>query len=199
MTRPPIRARRIFTALLAAAAIPAGLRAATTFSGASGRPDRAPRQANTGRTGQDTTRLSDANILDKEIGGDSAEIAIARYVGQQRTSPAVRAYAMMLIDDHSHSMRETRSLARRLSITPAPPPGDTTAQETAHVLEHLRTLQGRALDTAFVQHEIADHQHDIADAHRMEAAARDPHVKTLIRQSLPVLQKHLDRARQIAT
>jgi hypothetical protein len=48
-----------------------------------------------------------------------------------------------------------------------------------------------------VQHEIADHQADIDDAHKASAAAQNPEVKALVEKSLPELQKHLDRAQAL--
>ena len=83
-------------------------------------------------------------------------------------------------------------------ITPQAPPNDTTAQKTAHTLATLQSLHGAALDSTFVNDEIMDHQHDIAEAHDMADDAQNAQVKSMVQQSLPVLQKHLDRARQLA-
>ena len=145
----------------------------------------------------DSTHLTDANILAVEKGGDSSEVVIATFVRARTTSAPIRSYATMLVDDHGKGQRETESLARSLGVTPQSPPGDTTAQKTLHTLERLRTLKGAALDTAFVNGEILDHKHDIEEAHRMAADAHQPRVRTLVQSSLPVLQKHLDRAQQL--
>ena len=48
-----------------------------------------------------------------------------------------------------------------------------------------------------MQHEIADHQADIEDAHKASAAAQNPEVKALVDKSLPELQKHLDKAQEL--
>lgn len=148
--------------------------------------------------GTDTTHLTDANILAKEEGGDSAEVALATYMRAHASSAGVKSFATMLVDDHGKSLRQTKALASKLNVTPQAPPNDTTAQGTAHVMDRLKTLKGTALDTAFVNHEVSDHQHDIEDAHMMASAAQNAQVKSLIQQSIPVLQKHLDRAQQLA-
>lgn len=141
---------------------------------------------------------SDANILAKEIGSDSSEVAIAEFAHTKASNAGVKSYAQMLVDDHSKGRREAQSLARTASINPQPPANDTTAQMTTHVLERLRsTPKGVAFDTAFVNHEVEDHQHDIDEAHRMEAAAKDARVRDLVHKSIPELQKHLDRAQQL--
>ena len=53
------------------------------------------------------------------------------------------------------------------------------------------------LDTAFVNHEVQDHQTDIADAQKSAAAAQNPDLKALVEKSIPELQKHLDAAQAL--
>jgi putative membrane protein len=146
-----------------------------------------------------SNKLSDANILAAEAGGDSAEVVIAGLAKTKATSPAVRAYAALLVSDHSKGLTATHALAQKLSITPQPAPQDTTTQSTGHVLDRLNGIpKGKDFDTAFVNHEIQDHQQDIQDAHTMSSAATNPEVKNFIDKSLPELNKHLDRAQKIA-
>lgn len=144
-----------------------------------------------------TGTLSDANILARMEGSDSSEVAVAKAVRGRATSSGVRAYTQMLITDHTKALDQTRSLARKLSITPQPPPNDTTAQETSHLIDRFTSLPKSALDTAFVNHEVEDHQHDIDDTKQMIDQAQNAQVKAALQKSLPTLQKHLDRARQL--
>lgn len=148
-------------------------------------------------TGADSTRLTDANILAKMAGSDSSEVAVARSVQPHLASAGAKAFAQMLIDDHSKARAETDSLARALSITPEPPANDTTAQQTEHLITRFSSMQGTALDTAFVHHEVKDHRHDIADTRKMIGQAQHQQVKHALRKSLPVLEKHLHRAQSL--
>jgi len=141
--------------------------------------------------------MSDANILAQEHGGDSAEVAVATYVKSHTSDAGVKSFAQLLIDDHSKGETEVQKVAKQASITPQPASNDTTSQETAHTLAHLSTLKGHDLDTAFVAHEIQDHQTDIADAHKAASDAQNAQVKQLVEKSLPELQKHLDRAQAL--
>ena len=54
-------------------------------------------------------------------------------------------------------------------------------------------------ETDSVNHEIEAHKHDISGAHEMASAAQNPAVRTLVQQSIPVLQKHLDTAQRLAS
>jgi len=109
-------------------------------------------------------------------------------------NPKVKAYANMLRSDHSKGMSKVKSTAAKLSLTMQLPANDTTAQETSHVLDHLKSLNGADRDTAFVNHEVEDHQHDIAEAKQLAQSAQNPQVKSLEQNELPVLQKHLSHA-----
>lgn len=146
----------------------------------------------------DTAHLTDANILAAEEGGDSSEVAVATYMQSHAASAGVKSFANMLVTDHSKALRQTKSVASKTNITPQAPPSDTTAQKTAHTLATLKSLKGAALDSTFVNDEVMDHQHDIAEAHDMVADAQNAQVKSLVQQSIPVLQKHLDRAQALA-
>ena len=141
--------------------------------------------------------MSDANIMAQEIGGDSAEVAIATYVRSHANDAGVKSYAALLISDHSKGEKEAKALATKLSITPQPAPQDTTSQETEHTLSRFQSLKGHDLDTAFVAHEIQDHKTDIDDAHKASAAAQNAEVKSFVEKSIPELQKHLDRAQAL--
>lgn len=142
--------------------------------------------------------MTDGNIVAEAMSGDSAEVVIGRYMESNTKNAAVKSYARLLVSDHDDGMKKVTQLESSTSIAPQPPSNDTTAQETAHVLDHLRSLNGADRDTAFVNHEIEDHQSDIAQAKQMEAAAQNPKVKSMLENELPELQKHLDRGQALA-
>lgn len=145
----------------------------------------------------DTTHLTDANIVAEAEGGDSSEVAVASYMRTHASSAAVKGFATMLYDDHSKSLREMKSLASAQKITPQAPAGDTTAQKTAHTLDHLKSLTGANADTAFVNAEVTDHQHDIPEHKEMASQAQNAQLKSALDKGIPTLQKHLDRAQQL--
>jgi putative membrane protein len=153
--------------------------------------------ATTPTAGSDTTHLTDANIVAKAEGGDSSEVAVSSYMRTHASSAAVKSFATMLYDDHSKSLKEMKSLASAQKITPQAPPGDTTDQKTAHTLDHLKSLSGANADTAFVNAEVTDHQHDIPEHQQMASQAQNAQLKGALQKSIPVLQKHLDRAQQL--
>lgn len=162
-----------------------GVAGASTGATASAQPAASP------------SSYSDAQILGALQGADSSEIQAGKVAEQKATNAAVKSFARMLVTDHTKGATQTKQLAKD-SLSAQTPPGDTTATATTHFLDRLNsTAKGLAFDTAFVNHEVEDHQHDIDDTKQMVDAAKNPQVKQLLQKTLPVLQKHLDRAKAL--
>jgi predicted outer membrane protein len=66
------------------------------------------------------------------------------------------------------------------------------------VIDRLKGLNGNDRDTAFVNHEIADHQSDISDTKSAISSTQNADVKALLQREMPELQKHLDRAQSLS-
>lgn len=169
-------------------------RSASAGSGANG--------ASAGRdvaASSDISQMSDSNIVAKLDDSDKGEVQLARLIETKATNDSVKAYARQLVTDHTKSEKDLMSLERQQKLVERPAKSDTTRQQNTHVLNEFRKMKkGATLDSAFVQHEIEDHQHDIADARAMANQAKDPQLKQQIQQTLPVLQQHLQIAQRLS-
>lgn len=140
---------------------------------------------------------NDDNIVAKLAMSDRGEVQLGKLAESKATSPAVKSFAKMLVTDHGKGEGEVHSLERKAKLPARTPPDDSTAKENADLMRKFSSMsKGAAWDSAFVQHEIEDHQHDIADAKAMQNQAKDAQLKQLIGKELPQLQKHLDAAQQ---
>jgi putative membrane protein len=143
--------------------------------------------------------MSDANILAAMHEGDSAEVALAQYVGGATKNTSVKSFAKLLERDHSKGMTQVSSTATKAGITPQMPAGDTTSKALSNAMGRMQSLSGNDLDTAFVNYEVADHQKDIADAKQMATAAQNASVKAAVQMELPELQRHLNAAEKLSS
>ena len=123
----------------------------------------------TGATPGDTTGLgtqqaiapawTDANIfalLDEANVADSAHGQIASTKG---TSAAVREFGRQMMRDHHTLRAEGQALSKRLTITPAPPAGDTLPGHAQKVSDLLNTTaKGKDFDKAYIDHEVEMHK-----------------------------------------
>jgi putative membrane protein len=142
--------------------------------------------------------LTDPNILavlDETNVIDSATGALA---AQKGTDREVREYGQMMVTDH-HKMRLSGdSLAKRLSITPAPPATDTmrTAQETT--MRRLREMaRGAEWDRAYIDMAVEMHREALGTAEQAKTSTENVEIEAMIDRARPIIQQHLDRAEAI--
>ena len=141
---------------------------------------------------------TDANIfalLDETNVADSSHGMVASTKG---TSSAVRDFGRQMMRDH-HTMRvEGQALAKRLNITPAPPPGDTLpahAQKLADVLS--TTAKGKDFDKAYIDHQVEMHKGILDIATKSMTAAQSTELKNMLQKAAPAVQAHLDKVQSI--
>jgi putative membrane protein len=147
----------------------------------------------------DISQMSDSNIVAKLDASDKGEVELARLIETKATNDSVKAYAKKLVTDHTKSEKDVMNLERQVKLAEKPLKSDTTRQAAQHQLQRFRSMpKGKSLDSAFVQHEIEDHEHDIADAKAMQNQAKNDQLKQAIQQELPTLQQHLEIAQRLS-
>ena len=141
---------------------------------------------------------TDSNIVATLEEGDKNEVQLGRLAVSKAIIPSVREYATMLVTDHSKGEREVRSMEAKAKLRAKPAAGDTTTKAGENLLKKFTAMpKGKDWDSTFVQHEYDDHQQDIADTKAMQNQAKDPQLKQLLGDELPVLQKHLEAAEKL--
>lgn len=140
---------------------------------------------------------SDAQILGAQEGVDSMEIAVGKVAETHASNAGVKSFAKMIVADHEKALKDMKSLETKASASAQTPPGDTTSAATSHAVDQLNGLKGMDFDTAFVNHMVDGHKHAIDATKDMIDATKNTEVKTALQSSLPVLQKHLDRAQAL--
>jgi putative membrane protein len=126
---------------------------------------------------------------------DLFEIQSGELAATRARSPAVREFAQMLVADHGQTTEQRRAAAKAAGMARThdwmlPPP----------MQEMLQALQG-ASDTAFDQlylsQQVQAHQAALV-LHRNYAQKGDtPTLRASASAAVPVVQRHLDRARQL--
>lgn len=142
--------------------------------------------------------LSDPNIiavLDAISVADSATGAVAATKGTDRE---VREYAQMMVREH-HDMRvEGKAVADSAAIAPALPANDPgEANLTAAMSSLEQAARGEAFDRAYIAQALTMHEEALGTARNALQSTRNPQVKALVEKAIPVIQRHLDRAREI--
>lgn len=130
-------------------------------------------------------------LLDHTHAADSALGALGAANG---TSSDVKEFGRMILREHHALRRDALGLAQQLGLTPQTPsvPPDNAPAEIRESLSSASP--GAAWDRAYMDYAIAMHQAAMENSARALAASRRDEVKRFIDKTVPILQKHLDKA-----
>ena len=133
---------------------------------------------------------------------DQMEVQAGKLAVEQGASQGVKEYGQMLIDDHGKNDREVLAFAQKEGLSlPAVQPMDQAdkidMKESSDAMAKLRQLHGAEFDKEFLRTMIAMHDKTIAKLDSSIAKATNPSLASMLRDMLPVLEKHRDKARAL--
>ena len=99
----------------------------------------------------------------------------------------------MLQADHTAANEKAIDAAKSMGVTP--PDGPNAKQKADY--DKMSKISGPQFDRDFATHMVADHQKDIAEYKKASKSA-DP-AGEYAKGSIPVLQKHLETAKSLAS
>ena len=142
--------------------------------------------------------LTDPNIvyiLDQANAADSARGKLAE---TKATNAEVKRFGRLMVGEH-HGLRVAgQALAKKLNVTPQAPPSDQSEAQTKQEMDSLQAVpKGKAWDKAYIDFEVTYHQAVLETATKALEAAQNAELKNLIQTAAPVIQRHLDMAKQI--
>lgn len=145
-----------------------------------------------------TTDLSDANIvalLDHANAADSTAGALA---ATKATNPQVKQFAKLMMSEHHALRKQGADLAKRLKLTPEPPANDPVTPLAQQETQALQSApKGAEFDKTYIDQEVAAHQAVLDLVDKAHGEADNAELKALIEKAKPVIEKHLDQAKQI--
>jgi putative membrane protein len=142
--------------------------------------------------------LTDPNIvyiLDQANAADSARGKVAE---TKATSAEVKRFGRLMMGEH-HGLRVAgQALAKKLGVTPQAPANDQSEAQTKQETDTLQAVaKGKAWDKRYIDFEVTYHQAVLETATAALGAAQNAELKKLIQTAAPVIQRHLDMAKQI--
>jgi len=154
-------------------------------------PPPAQRQMQSDTNAQKMSR-ADQRFLKEAIEGDLAEVKMGELAQQKGQSDDVKQFGQMLQQDHGKHLQQAQQLAQQGGVTtPAQP---TASQKKSY--DKLSKMSGNQFDRQFARDMVADHKKDIAK-YEKEAKGKSS-LAQFAQQTVPVLQKHLQMAQDMA-
>jgi putative membrane protein len=147
------------------------------------RPDQQPP-----RDTMTKTAGADVEFAQKAATAGKHEVEGARFAATKASNADVKALANKLVKDHTAANNELMTMMKKKQITAATdnPPAEAWRKET-----------GAALDRAYIDHVIAEHEKDIALFEAESKNGDDAELKAWAGKKLPALREHLKAAQDL--
>lgn len=192
----------IISALAFAALMSIGAAAQSTTPSRNPVPGSTPMTQNGSQTSSNPSSQQSSNPLDqkdehfvtKAAEGNIAQMELGKLALKKGTSPEVRDFAQRMVTDHSQANGELRALAQSKGMTL---PNKPSAQQQKQY-DRLAKLSGPQFESAYINDMNKDHSKDVSEYKQEQSVAQDDAVKNYIRQTLPVIENHLQRAENLA-
>ena len=124
---------------------------------------------------------------------DIYEITASQVALDQTENQTVRAFAQKMIHDHSETTAQLKPIAKAMGVTP---PARTNAAARLEIA-YLRTLNGDAFDNEYVKQQRVSHEAAVGAFQIASKTAQNSDLKAFAQKFLPVIQEHLEMARQL--
>jgi len=150
-------------------------------------------------SGGEVVQFNQKNLVDHMIVGDSIEVEAAKLAAARSQNAAVKDLANMLITDHTSHLDGLHKLAAKGDIGRQPNAADTSGVMEIRMLDQLRSMSADSgFDRAFVREQIMHHTRAIDALKMLRPAAKDDDLQHDIDRTMPVLERHLAQAKQVA-
>ena len=126
--------------------------------------------------------------------GGLTEVQLGKLAAERSASPEVKQLAERLVQDHTKANQELLTIADKKDIS-VPKRLDGTHEDLVKLFSQL---EGGQFDREFLRYQVMHHEKDTV-AFAVEAKeGQDPELKAFAAKQLPILQEHLQRARDLA-
>ena len=135
----------------------------------------------------------DQNVIAGIAEGGMTEIQASQAAQSRTSSPRVKAFASMMVQDHGRWGDELKSLAQARNV-PLPA---SISDEHQKAISDLQSKQGEAFDKSYIRMMVHDHEGAVRDFQKAEGSVKDSSLMRFVDGHLPMIQAHLDSAKAI--
>jgi putative membrane protein len=138
--------------------------------------------------------MGERNFVQDQIADGTREVELGKLAAERASSPEVKEFGQMMVEDHTKAGNELKELASRANVDLES--GD--AREDANdAVEKLSDLKGPEFDREYIDLMVKDHQ-DALDALQDQAQNADhAGVKQWASATLPRIKSHLEHAQKL--
>jgi putative membrane protein len=126
--------------------------------------------------------------------GGIAEVAAGNLAQSKGNSQAVKDFGAMMVKDHTDANAKLKSIAAGENVDL---PSSASAVQMASKAK-LEVLTGEAFDKAYIKNQVTAHEQTVSLFKKEIATGTDSQAKAFAKETLPTVQAHLRKIRDIA-
>jgi predicted outer membrane protein len=147
----------------------------------------------------DVVIFNQKNLAEHLITVDSVALETAQLAAKRTQNVAVRDFASMLVTDYTARLAAARKAAAEDDVGRQASASDTAGAVGIRALTNLNSLPAdSSFDKEFVREQLRLNQQEIVTLKMLGGAAKDDDLKDEIKAALPMHERHLARAREVA-
>ncbi len=139
-------------------------------------------------------QMTAQDFVAEAASSDMFEIRSSEFALDRAQSEEVRAFADMMIADHSQASENLMSAAEAAGVAV---PAEMLEKHRAQV-EQLEPLEGEAFDEAYIQAQLTAHEEALALMHGYAEGGDQEALREHAAATTPVIEGHLEHVRQLA-
>ncbi len=144
------------------------------------------------------TAMTDAQIFAGLAAANQGEIAAGKMAESKATNADVKAFARMMVADHTRLLNDGNALAKRLKVIPDTDAADSIRNANQTMAEQLKGApKGMTFDTTYVNGQVVGHGTTLDMIKNASGRAQNADLKKALNDAIPVVQHHLDRIKDI--
>lgn len=127
--------------------------------------------------------------------GDQFEIQSSQIALQKAQNPDIKAFAQMMVTDHTNSSQKLAEVIKAAKIPIVP--SNAIDPSSAEKMDDVRTATTDQFDRIYLRWQIQAHQVSVALFTNYSQSGDNAPLKQFAAELLPTLQAHLSRAEQL--
>jgi len=141
----------------------------------------------------ETLLQSEQDFMTKAWQANTAELDMARIAHEKSGNTDVRDFANMIETDHKSALEDLTDLMKDNDL----PEPKTIVAATQQDINRMERLTGPEFDREFVNMMVTEHQNTVEMFRDQQSTAQNGDLRNYVDSVLPVLEMHLDKARQL--
>lgn len=144
---------------------------------------------------KDTLNAADVAFVKHAAADGMAEVKVAGLGVQKSVNPDVKAFAGMLVTDHTQVNNELKTLASNKGVELSA----VIDSKHANTFQALEKHSGAEFDKHFLANIVSDHKKCVSSFEEASNNANDSDVKAFAGKMIPTLKAHLAKAEELSS